>query len=304
MVPLFQNESILNIDIIALQEPWRNTRDQTTYHPRKDAFHLIYPESDKARVCFFVNKRIEQSTWTYTVDSPDVISIHIKFLDRQVHIHNIYNPVNAKEISTSIPVLERRLAANPHEEHIALGDFNLHHESWGGPEASTAHIEKSEELLLVMQRWELEQMVPVGTATYKESTGKSTIDLIFATPLLSESLVCCKIAEDFDHDSDHQPILSEWTLQMIDKPADSRRLLAKMDCVLLIKTLQENLASISPLSSKTAKELDEKVISLVEAIDTAMDASIPRSKLCARSIPGFDEDCKDAQMRARRLKKI
>ena len=133
MVPLFQNESILNIDIIALQEPWRNTRDQTTYHPRKDAFHLIYPESDKARVCFFVNKRIEQSTWTYTVDSPDVISLHIKFLDRQVYIHNIYNLVNAEEISTSIPVLEQRLAANPHKEQIALGDFNLYHESWGGP---------------------------------------------------------------------------------------------------------------------------------------------------------------------------
>lgn len=104
MVPLFQNESILNIDIIALLEPWRNTRDQTTYHPRKDAFHLIYPESDKARVCFFINKRKEQSAWTYTVDLPDVISLHIKFPNRQVHIHNIYNLVNAEEISTSIPV--------------------------------------------------------------------------------------------------------------------------------------------------------------------------------------------------------
>lgn len=54
----------------------------------------------------------------------------------------------------------------------------------------------------------MEQMVPVGTATYKESTGESTIDLIFATPLLSESLISCDIEEKFDHDSDHQPILS------------------------------------------------------------------------------------------------
>lgn len=243
MVLLFQNESILNIDIIALQKPWKNTRDQTTYHSQKDVFHLIYPKSDKAQVCFFINKRIEQFTWTYTVDSLDVISLHIKFLDKQVHIHNIYNPVNAKEISTNIPVLERRLAASPHEEHIALGNFNLHHESWEGPEASTTHIEKSEELLLVMQKWGLEQMVPVGTATYKESIGENTINLIFTILLLLENLVRCKIAEDFDHDSDHQPILSERTLQMIDKPADSRCLLAKMDDVLLIKTLQEKLAS-------------------------------------------------------------
>ncbi len=150
----------------------------------------------------------------------------------------------------------------------------------------------------------MEQMIPVGAAMYKESSGKSTIDLVFATPLLSESLIYCKIAEEFDYDSDHQLILSEWTLQMIDKPIDSRRLLGKMDLALLIKTLQQNLVNIPHLPSWIAKELDEKVLSLVKAIDTAMDISIPKTRLCSKSIPGFDEQCKDAQMRARRLKEI
>ncbi len=59
MIPLFQNDNILDIDIITLQEPWRNTRDQTTYHPRKESFHLLYPKNNKARVCFFVNKKID-----------------------------------------------------------------------------------------------------------------------------------------------------------------------------------------------------------------------------------------------------
>lgn len=143
------------------------------------------------------------------MDSPDVISIHIKFLNKQVHIYNIYNLVNAKEIGTSIPVLEQKLAANLHEEHITLCNFNLHYDSWGGIKALTAHIKKSEELLLVMQRWKLEQRVPVETVTYKESTGKNTIDLIFATPLFSEYFIYCKIAKNFDHNSNHQLILSE-----------------------------------------------------------------------------------------------
>lgn len=147
-------------------------------------------------------------------------------------------------------------------------------------------------------------MVSVGTATYKKSIGENTIDFIFATPLLLKSLVCCKIIEDLDHNLDHQPILSKWPLQMIDKPADFKRLLAKIDSVLLIKTLQEKLASLLPLSLKTAKELDKKVVFLVKAIDIAMDAFISIAKLCARSILRFDEDCKDAQMRTRRLKKI
>lgn len=60
---------------------------------------------------------------------------------------------------------------------------------------------------MVIKRWEIEQMVPVGTKTYKKSTGKSTIDLIFATLLLSKNLISCNIAGNFNHDSDHQPIL-------------------------------------------------------------------------------------------------
>lgn len=185
-----------------------------------------------------------------------------------------------------------------------LRDFNLHHKSWGRPEASTAHIEKSEELLLTMQRREMEQMIPVGVATFKKSLEKSIIDLVFATPLLSESLIYCKIAEEFDHNSDHQLILSEWIVQMIGQPVDSRRLLAKMDLALLIETLQQNLANILHLPSQTAKKLDEKVIFLVKAIDTVMDISIPKVRLCPKSISEFDEECKDAQIRARRLKKI
>ena len=90
-----------------------------------------------------------------------------------------------------------------------MGDFNLHYRALGGPRASKALIEKSEELLIITQRWEMEQMVPVGTATYRQSIGESTIDLIFAKPLLSESLISCDIAGVFDHDSDHQPILSK-----------------------------------------------------------------------------------------------
>ena len=62
MVPFFQNESIFNINIIALQESWGQTRDQITYHLQINIFHLIYPENDKLQGCFFVNKRIKEPT--------------------------------------------------------------------------------------------------------------------------------------------------------------------------------------------------------------------------------------------------
>ena len=50
----------------------------------------------------------------------------------------------------------------------------------------------------------MEQMVLVGTTTYKESMEESTIDLIFAMPLLPESPIFCGIEDKFDHDLDHQ----------------------------------------------------------------------------------------------------
>ena len=127
MIPLFSNDEILDIDIIALQAPGRNTGDQTIYHPRKDSFHLLYSENDKTRVCFFINKRIDQSTRTYTKDRPDIISLFLNLPDKYIHIHNIYNPVNEEEISTRILILKHRLAAHLNEEQIALRDFNLDH---------------------------------------------------------------------------------------------------------------------------------------------------------------------------------
>lgn len=150
----------------------------------------------------------------------------------------------------------------------------------------------------------MEQMVPVGAAIYKESTGKSTINLIFSTPLLSESLISCDVAGDFDHDSDHQPILSKWTMRTIDNPLSLRLLFSKMDVPALKKTLIEELAKDPLCISTTPNELDTKVCSLINAIDTAMALAIPKVRLSPRSVPGFDKECKEIQMKARRLKKI
>ncbi len=55
-------------------------------------------------------------------------------------------------------------------------------------------------------------MVPVGTATYRESTRESTLDLIFTILLLLESLISCDVAGDLDHESDNQLIPSQWTI--------------------------------------------------------------------------------------------
>lgn len=152
MILLFPNDNILDIDIVAFQEPQRNTWDQIIYYPQKNSFYLLYPKSNKARVCFFINRKIDQFTQTYTTDGLNVISLHLNLPDRYIHIHNFYNPVNAEKISTSISILKHRLAAYSNKEHIVLGDFNLHYEASEGPRVSKALIEKSEKLLIATHR--------------------------------------------------------------------------------------------------------------------------------------------------------
>lgn len=77
-----------------------------------------------------------------------------------------------------------------------------------------------------------------------------------------------------------------------------------MDNSVMLKTLQGGLANISLTLSKTFDKLDEKVISLLNVINKAIDASTPQARLCPRSVLGFDKKCKDTQIKAKRLKKI
>ncbi len=94
-----------NFDIIAIQEPWVNPFMSTTHHPAKDIFHLCYPTGDgdgHARVCFFVNKRLDNTKWQFEQQTRDLCSLKIQFEEEgqmkgQLTIHNIYNPTQRAE---------------------------------------------------------------------------------------------------------------------------------------------------------------------------------------------------------------
>ncbi len=77
-----------------------------------------------------------------------------------------------------------------------------------------------------------------------------------------------------------------------------------MDILVLTKMLTEELAKDPPCTSITPDELDIKVHSLVSVINTAMILAIPKAKLSSKSVSGFDEGCKEIQIKARRLKNI
>jgi hypothetical protein len=136
MATLLRDPQIAEYDILAIQEPWRNPYTATTHHPAKHIFHLCYPTTTgegPARVCFFVNKRLDQSKWRFQERTGDVCSLILdldrdKTQRRQLAVHNIYNPAtHLTNAPTSLADIRSILHKNQDIEQILLGDFNLHH---------------------------------------------------------------------------------------------------------------------------------------------------------------------------------
>jgi hypothetical protein len=128
MAPLFADEEVWQYDVIALQEPWANPFQRTTYHPVKDRFDLVYNIELKTRVCFFISSRL-RGAWSYTHHTPDLSTLHLQIqedeVNRTIHVHNLYNPIDhtGEERDSTLPDLRKALETDKDGEHLVLGDF-------------------------------------------------------------------------------------------------------------------------------------------------------------------------------------
>lgn len=95
-------------------------------------------EGSPARVCFFVNKRLEHTKWRFEAHSRDAVTLTIEMSEQSsdgshIPIHNIYNPPQSLDNRTSVlPIVSRLIEAEMAGDQVVLGDFNLHHPVWGG----------------------------------------------------------------------------------------------------------------------------------------------------------------------------
>jgi hypothetical protein len=62
LASLFQDNKVLEYEILVIQEPWRNPFITTSYHPLKAHFQLTYLDDAATRLCFYINKRIDPGT--------------------------------------------------------------------------------------------------------------------------------------------------------------------------------------------------------------------------------------------------
>ena len=145
MASFLRDPKVLEYDVIAIQEPWRNPYTATTHNPIASRYHLMFPKDTReqpARVCFFISKRLDNTRWRFDDHCQDLGSLIINATDeageeRVVTIHNVYNPPHIKYENGTLPTLNKALQERIGTEQIILGDFNLHHEMWAGDTSRT-----------------------------------------------------------------------------------------------------------------------------------------------------------------------
>lgn len=307
MATLLRDPNIDNYDIIAIQEPWRNPYSATTHHPAKDRFHLCYPcneERGQARVCFFINKKLDHSRWQFREVSRDLCTLIIATDDdaeTSLVLHNVYNPSPREEDRQ--PVLQQlrtTLETHRHVEQIVVGDFNLHHELWGGSDIRAPDREATE-LLDLMDDMNLTSQLRAGTITYEEGDHRTTIDLCLVTVGLVDRMIRCEVDHNIDHDSDHLPIATSLHLAVTELQREEKRKWKAVDKEMFIETLHGSLPQLRRPRTKAA--LDGYVETIIDALSAAIKAAVPTSTLSPKSRRGWDEQCAAILAETKRLRR-
>ena len=68
--------------------------------------------------------------------------------------------------------------------------------------------------------------------------------------------------------------------------------------------MSEKVLALKNLDLDSTEKFDNQVLALDKAIQEPVEISTPMVKVCSRSKPGFTLECKEAPMKARRLRKI
>jgi hypothetical protein len=291
---LFQDQRVTEYDILAIQEPWRNPFINTSYNPLKEHFQLTYLDDAATRVCFFVNKRIDPSTWNVTFNTKDIITLAINSgQNNKLHIINVYNETTTNTLQD---LRETSSRLDPQDEIILLGDFNLHHPLWSPTTTRRRGYSSrtlTQPLITILEDFQLQLLTVPDTITRRGHTGTSTIDLSFATEEIASRVTYCRIDTRLDNDSDHLPIevTAEWNW----KPTRrlKKRMWSKTDSGKLRDTVKDTLSRIPDDPDLNNKErIDEYVCAIINALKEGIEASTPWSNPSPRSIPGFNEECK------------
>ncbi|KAJ0130918.1 Efflux pump DEP3 [Fusarium oxysporum f. sp. albedinis] len=108
---------------------------------------------------------------------------------------------------------------------VVVGDFNRHDQLWGGDDVSLTRQGEADQIINLMNEFDLMSLLPRGTKTWSGGDFETTVDLVLASADLASSTVKCMI-HGTEHGSDHRTIETEFDV-FVPVPQAQERLLLK-----------------------------------------------------------------------------
>ena len=333
MMPLLADEKIKEYAVLAIQEPWKNPWNHSSYNPSSGNFHLAGNGEVAMRVCFYVNKDIDIDSWSVEYIINDACTLTIRTTDeiieelegepigtenayrptdtqpegqsnrqREIRIHNVYNPspISYSSINgpSTLPAIQCML--DKEGDQILLGDFNLHHPLWNHKARLTRHA-MAVQLITLTTFAGLDLATEQETITRENARSCSTLDLTFTSPHLTEATEHCRVAPELSQGSDHNPISMGLGLRFEKETEKRVRQWKKANVDLMRERLKSALPPREALGSIV--DIERTVESVQQAINKAIDETVPWADITAWSKPFWNSECDRAVAEARRSRR-
>ena len=184
-----------------------------------------------------------------------LLSVYVQGIDLDALVSSI-SSIN--RVVTSVKQRVERL------EVVIAGDLNRHDILWGGDAVSDERQGEAEPIIEMMSEQGLSSLLKSGTVTRNQGGDESTIDVIFATQLLTNSVIWCKI-HGTNHGSDHYAIESSFDLSLPERVQTERLLFKEAPWNRIREKITELLAS-SPRAVNTQEKCDRLTGAVLQAV--------------------------------------
>jgi hypothetical protein len=317
LMELLADERVRRMDVLAIQEPWRNSRGNNRgYNPSGGPFRLISTNTEKTRAVIYLNRNLQECE-VLKVDN-DIVSISITTLwggaRRQVIVHSAYSKPPESHSTRHIPeqlgMIIQTVEHWRDQEQLLTGDFNLHHPSWGGQDSRRHRL--ATDLIVRTGGCGLRQLLEPGTITRDliknaglptETRECTTIDLTFCSEDLSRRVVSCKVRMDLEKGSDHLPIVTTIILQEDTQQKKSpTRAWKRLDRTRFDQIYQSETADLDRWDLNTTARINEYTERLVKGAQVAIEASTPWARHSPRDKQYWTPECTEWVLKASNLR--
>ena len=302
---LLTTSALQEVDIIALQEPWKNPHLEISTSTVFSSFLPLYC-SEIGRTLFLINKNLKLSSLHPTFWSKDFISleIYLENSSTSLWVHNLYFTPSSQENYTEasealLCLLQNALQAQG--QRILLTDSNLHHPDWS--KKRRLYSDTANKFQSLMKDLNLDLAIAPFTPTRARSLSEkpcSAIDLSFISSSLSNSLIFSKVALQFFHGSDHRPILTSLDLDPPRKTWKPER---------NWKTLDSNLARVEceklqlPSHFQDKNKVDKYLEYLDNFLQEVASKCTQLQKQSGHSAPWWNQDIQNKVREERRVRR-